>query len=65
MTEAFKRIEVPDVRNANWIATFERPSPNSDTILITTPGAPFHLDAGTLRTIALLLDYSPSKKTIV
>lgn len=69
MSDAFKRMEVCDVFTPELIATFERPREDNETIVITIPArhmshGQFHLDAGTLKLIAEVLQLSPSQKTI-
>jgi len=58
-------MEVCDVFSPEIKAVFERPREDNETIIIRTesPGD-FHLDAGTLKVIADVLQFSPSTKTI-
>ena len=58
-------MEVCDVFSPEVKAVFERPREDNDTIIIRTeqPGD-FHLDAGTLKVIAEMLQFSPSPKVI-
>ena len=69
MSDAFKKMEVCDLSEPGLIATFERRCELEDTIIITIPArhmshAQFHLDAGTLRLIAEVLQFSPSVKEL-
>jgi hypothetical protein len=69
MSDPFKSIDVADVFTPELLATFKRPHEDNDTIVIIIPDrhkshAQFHLDAGTLRVIAEVLQYSPSTKGI-
>ena len=69
MSDAFKQLDVCDVLEPGLIARFERRREVEDTIIITIPArhmshAQFHLDAGTLRLIAEVLQFSPSAKEI-
>ena len=65
----FKKMEVCDVFTPELVATFERPQEDNDTVVITIPArhmshGQFHLDAGTLKVIADVLQLSPSPKII-
>ena len=62
-------MEVCDLMEPELIATFARPHEDDEAIIITIPArhmshAQFHLDAGTLKVIADVLQLSPSQKAI-